>query len=220
MEVEFNIPADLIRAHARQKAEKVAPKVKLKGFRPGKAAKRLVGQLFGGRAWVEAAEELATGQIAQKIAVEGLVPVAIPGFDEPAKKGQDFTGTLEVETLPQVGKLVFPKAITLEDETDFEERSSQVELALDDAVRKNALKPPSALVSAMEKLVMYEFIAFCERGGQEPHLGAGDYNLLKNHAIRRADHMCFLHEVKRHHDLETVDQAMQLFLERISPDGV
>lgn len=217
MVVTYSVSKEDIAQLAEEKARKASKTVNLKGFRPGKAARALVGKLFKRNTWPEAAEELALGQIAQQVGAAGEQAAEIPGFDTPAEKGKDFEGETEVALMPRVEELKYPEGFTLAEDATMAEACDLIERALTEMVGLNRMRTPGSLVSALEKSILYEFTAFCELGGFDPQVGAGDYNRLKNHAIQRADHLCVLHEIARHENVP-LEEAMDLFIERLKPN--
>ena len=77
-------------------------KVKLKGFRPGKAPRQVLERYYGAQASAEAAEKIIGQAYPDALEQSNLDPVARPDFDfEPPQPGQDFSFTVTLDVRPE-----------------------------------------------------------------------------------------------------------------------
>ncbi|MBI5780637.1 MAG: trigger factor [Rhodocyclales bacterium] len=68
----LNIPAADIEKDAEKRLKRIAPTVKMPGFRPGKVPMRLVKQMYGSEMWTEAVSEAIERTFNEAVAREGL----------------------------------------------------------------------------------------------------------------------------------------------------
>ncbi len=113
-EFEVTIPADQIEAKIKGRLQEIGKKVKIDGFRPGKAPIQLLQQRYGETARAEAIET-AVEEFSYKILKEKNIKPAMQPKVDVTKFGNDnvLEFTLSVEKLPAIEPSDFTK-ITLE----------------------------------------------------------------------------------------------------------
>lgn len=100
--VSVEIPAAEVDKLLNQIYRRIGRSARLKGFRPGKAPRKILERYYGDRAAAEAAEQLVGHNYAPALQETGLEPVAQPDFDfEAPQAGQDFTFHILLDVRPE-----------------------------------------------------------------------------------------------------------------------
>ena len=100
----ITIPAKDISGRVETEVKKIAPQVKMPGFRPGKVPANLVRKMHGEQLHAQAVNEMIRESVDKVMAENKLRPAMQPkielgeGYDE----GKDATLTVELEVLPEV----------------------------------------------------------------------------------------------------------------------
>src|SRR6476620_738463 len=99
------IPAKDIEARIDAEVKKVAPQVRMPGFRPGKVPANLVRKMHGPQLEQQALESAVQDGVQKLLDEEKIRPAMQPQVAlEAGGSGQDAVLTVEVETLPDVGE--------------------------------------------------------------------------------------------------------------------
>ncbi len=100
----ITITADEIAAKIDAEIKKVAPQVKMPGFRPGKVPANLVKKMHGEQLHAQVVNDTIQSSIATLIKDEGLRPAMQPKIDiaEGYEEGKDAALTVELEVLPEI----------------------------------------------------------------------------------------------------------------------
>jgi len=95
------IPGDRIEEEVSRRLDGVARQAKIKGFRPGKAPKKVVRRQYGDSVRADVLEELVRSHYAQAVTSEKLAPASAPAF-QPGETEEDgsYTFTAEFEVYP------------------------------------------------------------------------------------------------------------------------
>lgn len=97
------IPADKIQSEVDSRVQKVAPQVKLDGFRPGKVPVRVVRQRFGESIRQEVLGELMSESFQQAVIEEKLKPAGQPQVETKQNEaGKDFSFVATFEVYPDI----------------------------------------------------------------------------------------------------------------------
>lgn len=97
------IPAQKIQSEVDVRVQKVAPQVKIDGFRPGKVPVRVVRQRFGESIRQEVLGDLMSSSFQEAVVQEKLKPAGQPAVEpRDIEKGKDFTFTATFEVFPEV----------------------------------------------------------------------------------------------------------------------
>ncbi len=96
------IPGERIEEEVSRRLEDFARRAKVKGFRPGKAPKKVVRQQYGASVREDVIEEMVRAHYADALSSEKLAPVAAPAF-QPGETATDgsYTFTAEFEVFPE-----------------------------------------------------------------------------------------------------------------------
>ena len=96
------VPAEEVDKSMNDAFKRLGGKVKLKGFRPGKAPRRILEQYYGMQVSLETAEALVSQAYGPALEESGLEPVAQPSLDyDPPQKGQDFSFEVTLDVRPE-----------------------------------------------------------------------------------------------------------------------
>ncbi|MBN2193979.1 MAG: trigger factor [Polyangiaceae bacterium] len=108
--VEFNVEvgADRVRAEVDKAFSTLAKSAKVKGFRPGKAPRRVLSHMFGSRVAADVAQRLVDETFQTAVAEQKLQPVSSPAF-EPQKleDNKSFTYKARFEVLPTIQSVAY-----------------------------------------------------------------------------------------------------------------
>lgn len=97
------VAADEFKAASDKKLEDLAKKIKLPGFRPGKAPFAVIKQKYEGAVKGEVAEDLIQKAVAQALNENKIKAANTPKIDKvKLENGKDFEFSIEVEALPEV----------------------------------------------------------------------------------------------------------------------
>ena len=100
----ITIPAKEIEARVDGEVKKVAPQVKMPGFRPGKVPANLIRKMHGEQMHAQAVNDMIRESIDKTMADNKLKPAMQPKVElgEGYEEGKDATLTVELEVLPEV----------------------------------------------------------------------------------------------------------------------
>lgn len=100
--VNFNVSKASVDANVQAQLKKYAKDAKVQGFRPGKAPKHIVEQMYGGKAYQDALNEQLNKQFVDQIVEHKLNIVGYPKFDLTSSEGEDFVFVATFEVMPEV----------------------------------------------------------------------------------------------------------------------
>ena len=100
----ITIPAKEIDARIDSQIKKIAPQVKMPGFRPGKVPANLVRKMHGEQLHAEAVNEMIRESVDKTMADNKLKPAMQPKVElgEGYEEGKDAELTVELEVLPEI----------------------------------------------------------------------------------------------------------------------
>ncbi|MFN4114063.1 MAG: trigger factor [Sphingomonadaceae bacterium] len=101
---EVTVPAATIEARIDGEVKKVAPQVRMPGFRPGKVPANLVRKMHGEQMHAQAVNDVIRESVDQVIVEQKLRPAMQPSvtIGEGYEQGKDVVLTVEVEVLPEI----------------------------------------------------------------------------------------------------------------------
>lgn len=101
--MKVQVPAERIESEVDQRLQRVGKSAKLKGFRPGKAPKKVIRQQFGGEVRREVVGELMQQTYAEAIDKEKLRPASSPKIEtDEVGEGKDLQYTAVFEVYPEI----------------------------------------------------------------------------------------------------------------------
>jgi trigger factor len=100
----ITIPARDIDARVDQELRKVAPQVRMPGFRPGKVPANLIRKMHGASLQAQALQEAVQDGVQQLLAEQKIRPAMQPAvaLEEGGDQGKDAVVSVELEALPDV----------------------------------------------------------------------------------------------------------------------
>lgn len=157
--IHFSIPANTVNRELDDAFRSLKGRVRIRGFRPGKAPRKVLEARFGSQVRLDVAQNLIQTSWTSAINDHGIEPVSRPSVDRSAElsSGEDFEFTITVDVRPTV---------TLDVYRDVEVVYPTVEVTDDEvAVRVNARLESQTRLVAVERpvergdMVMVEFTA-------------------------------------------------------------
>jgi trigger factor len=101
--LEASIPAAEVSAAFATVVARIAPKVRIPGFRPGKAPKNVLLQKYGREIHQDVAEQLLSKHFWERAREAGVVPISSPALEKlDLKDGMDATFRAQFDVAPEV----------------------------------------------------------------------------------------------------------------------
>lgn len=178
VELEVEVPAEIIKAEVNKAIKEIGKDIKLPGFRPGKIPRNLLVSRVGKEAiYAQTLEEALPHWYEDALDISGVKPIDKPEIDVQALEDEDkpfsFKATLAVMPTPELGKYEGVEAEKEEVEVKDEELDEEI-----DRLRKRvaALNPVEGRPSASGDFVLIDFTGTLD--GEPLEGGAGkDYML-------------------------------------------
>ncbi|MES2503294.1 MAG: trigger factor [Myxococcota bacterium] len=103
-ELSFVVAPEQVDTYLNRASQSVNQKVRLKGYRPGKAPKAMLEQFYGAEIHQKAVEKIMSEVLFDALDQRDIKPVTKPrvSSEQVLKSGQEFAFTAHVEILPQV----------------------------------------------------------------------------------------------------------------------
>jgi trigger factor len=108
MELQVEVPADLVKAQIDKAYVNLGKKAHIKGFRPGKAPRDVLSRLFGPQVQNDVANAIVNDTLPRVLTEKNLTPVSQPNVeakDVDAKKPFSYTARFEVQ--PEIEDVKF-----------------------------------------------------------------------------------------------------------------
>lgn len=100
--VNFNVSKEVVNSQVAEQLKKYARQAKVQGFRPGKAPKHIVEQMYGGKAYEDALNEQLNKKFVDQLVEHKLNIVGYPKFDLTSSEGEEFVFAASFEVMPEV----------------------------------------------------------------------------------------------------------------------
>ncbi len=101
--LELSVPAAEVTATFNEVVSKIAPKVRIPGFRPGKAPKTVLLQKYGQEIHQDVAQQLMERHFWAKAQEAGVMPISQPALEKvDLRDGQEATFKAQFDVAPQV----------------------------------------------------------------------------------------------------------------------
>ena len=179
----ITIPARDIDARVDQELKKVAPQVRMPGFRPGKVPANLIRKMHGASLQAQALQEAVQDGVQQLLSEQKIRPAMQPAvaLEEGGDQGKDAVVSVEVEALPDVpeAKLDGLKIERLTVEADDEAidaavlRLAEGQKSFDPAPAKHAAEMGDLVIIDFEGKVDGEAFEGGKGEGMSVELGSG-----------------------------------------------
>ncbi|NRA36306.1 MAG: trigger factor [Polyangiaceae bacterium] len=185
--VELNVEIDAKRVgvEVKQAYAALSRTAKVKGFRPGKAPRKLLTQLYGPRIAADVAQKLVDSTYPEVIAEQKLQPVSQPAVEPGAlKETQVFSYKARVEIIPEIEKVEYEGFEVTKPKSEVEEKAVDEELEnlrkanswLEPAKEKRPVEAGDAVVVDVDVSVDGESIEGA--GGEGLNFELGEGNLI------------------------------------------
>ncbi len=108
VEFDVSIDAERVAQELEKSYQSLAKRAKISGFRPGKAPRRVLSQMFGARIAQEVAQRLMDETFPEAVSSQSVQPVTAPAL-EPQRltQGQPFVYKARVEVIPSIEEVKF-----------------------------------------------------------------------------------------------------------------
>jgi trigger factor len=178
--VEFDVEVGVgkVTTELEKAYTQVARTARVRGFRPGKAPRKVLSHLYGARIAADVAQKLVDETFPQAVTDQKLQPVTSPAVE--AKQGVEenkpFSYKARVEVLPEITGVSYEGLGAKRAKVDVSEESITKEL---DAVRRahSTLEPPkTARPSANGDTVSIDFVVSVD-GETIEDAGASDFQV-------------------------------------------
>jgi trigger factor len=177
--VEFDVEVGVARVTTElEKAySQVARTAKVRGFRPGKAPRRVLTHLYGPRIAADVAQKLVDETFPQAVTDQKLQPVNSPAVEaQSVEENKPFSYKARVEVLPEISSVSYEGLAVKRAKVDVAEEAIDKEL---EAVRRahSTLEPPkTARPAAAGDSVSISFVVSVD-GEQIDDAGASDFQV-------------------------------------------
>ncbi len=101
--VELSVPREKVETEVSERLKRLAPKVKIQGFRPGKVPLKIVTQQYGQQIQQEVLGELLQKQFNETVKKENLRVAGLPNFEARSfgENGSDYEFSVTFEIYPE-----------------------------------------------------------------------------------------------------------------------
>jgi trigger factor len=167
--LKIEIPADIIETEIKSSLEKLRDKVKIPGFRPGKAPVTLIEKRFAKEVEAEVLEKVVPEHLSGAIREAAINPVTMPVLDEEFQfhRHNPITLSVTVEIMPEIGNLNYEN-ITIKDMPVTVEEAD-VEDALKGLRERKAVFEAADKIIEMDDFVTFEYVdSEITGGGDSP----------------------------------------------------
>jgi trigger factor len=185
--LEFDVQVDADRVHSEvAKAYNTLSKTaRVKGFRPGKAPRKILRTMFGSRVAADVAQRLVDETFPKAVADQKVQPVSQPAIEpQQLVDNQPFSYKARFEVIPSIAEVKFdgleakrPKAEASSEQVDAElEKLRRALSTLESPAEERAAQEGDVLTVDVEVSVADEVVP--EAGAQDFQADLGQGNLL------------------------------------------
>ena len=144
--VEFDVEVGVaqVTSELEKAYNQVARTAKVRGFRPGKAPRKVLTHLYGARIAADVAQKLVDETFPQAVTEQKLQPVTSPAVEaQGVEVNKPFSYKARVEVLPEIASVSYEGLVAKRPKVEVSDESIDKEL---DAVRRahSTLEPPKA----------------------------------------------------------------------------
>jgi trigger factor len=109
MELQIEVPADTVRTEVDKAYNTLARKAHVKGFRPGKAPRNVLTQLYGPQVQNDVANAIVNTTLPKALTEKNVIPVSQPQVVEAGKvaSSQAFSYKARFEVQPDIGEVKY-----------------------------------------------------------------------------------------------------------------
>lgn len=100
------IPAERVEENVAKRLSSMARNIRLPGFRPGKAPRKLIESKYGGQVVMEVAEQLINDGYREALGEEKVVPAGSPTIEaKTIERGKDLEFVAEFDVFPEIARV-------------------------------------------------------------------------------------------------------------------
>ncbi len=176
VEFDVEIAAERVALELEKAFGLLSKSAKVKGFRPGKAPRAIINQVFGARVAADVAQRLVDETFPRAVTEKNVQPITTPAF-EPQRlvKDQPFLYKARFEVIPQISEVNYSGLEAKRPQLKVEES------AVDDAVERlrrehSTLEVPKEARPAKDgDVVTIDFVVMVGGGREVKDAGAQDF---------------------------------------------
>jgi trigger factor len=156
--LKIEIPSDVIEREIRDSLEKLRYRVKIPGFRPGKAPVNLIEKRFGKEVEAEVLDKVIPEHLSSAMVEADINPVTMPVLDEEFefKRNNPIQLSITVEVLPKIENLSYEN-IKIKD-IPFAVEEDDMEETLKKLQDKKAVFEVTDKTTEMDDLVTFDYV--------------------------------------------------------------
>lgn len=177
VELDIEVEADRVKAELNKAYGTLTKSAKIRGFRPGKAPRKVIKSMFGARVAADVAQRLVDETYPQAISDQQVQPVSNPAF-EPKKlvENEPFIYKARVEVVPEVEKVEYAGLEATRKKADVTDEQMSEEL---EQIRKDnaTLEPPKEARAAKKEDVVTIDFEVSTGGNSIEDAGAEDFQV-------------------------------------------
>src|SRR5690606_2703615 len=175
--VEFDVQVDAARVKSEldRAYQSVAKSARVRGFRPGKAPRKVLSHVYGARIAADVAQRLVDETFPQAVSDHKLQPVSTPAV-EPAKltENQPFSYKARVEIIPEIDSVAYEGLEAERPKVDVTDEQVDAEL-LEIRRAHSTLEPPKESRPAAKGDVVTIDFTISVDGAEVDGAGANDF---------------------------------------------
>jgi trigger factor len=158
MEFDVQIDASRVSAELEKSFSAVTRNAKIRGFRPGKAPRQIVTQVYGTRIAAEVAQRLVDETFPQAVSDNGIQPISAPAI-EPQKlvAAQPFNYKARFEVLPEIAEVAWEGLTAKRPKVDVSDEAVNKQLEEVRAAHATLEPLPDGRVIASGDVVVIDF---------------------------------------------------------------
>ncbi len=177
VELDIEVEADRVKSELDKAYGALSKSARIRGFRPGKAPRRIIRSMFGARVAADVAQRLVDETYPEAISGQSVQPVSNPAF-EPKKlvENEPFSYKARVEIVPAVEKVEYAGLEAKRPKTDVTDEQLAQEL---EQIRKDnaTLEPPKKAREAKKEDVVTIDFEVSVGGKDVEDAGAEDFQV-------------------------------------------
>jgi len=141
LELDVEIAADRVQSELDKAYTQLAKRAKIRGFRPGRAPRKVLSQMFGSSVRADVAKRLVDETYPNAVSKQSVQTVSQPTF-EPAKllENKPFSYKARVEVVPEIKDLKFEGLVAKRPKIDVDEETLKAKL--EELRRQNSTLEP------------------------------------------------------------------------------
>ncbi|MBV9947054.1 MAG: trigger factor, partial [Myxococcales bacterium] len=108
VELEVQVPADAVKSEVEKAYATLQRKARVRGFRPGKAPRQVLAQLFGSQVASDVANTIVTETLPKALSQQNVQPVTQPRVEAgPLPQGAAFSYKARFEVSPDIADVAY-----------------------------------------------------------------------------------------------------------------